>query len=388
MGVLNMTQLLQTHMRVVFRILKKMGVIVLMLMAVLTLFTFFYMKQDKFGKAPEGDRLARLANSPHYKEGKFQNLSITPELTEGNTLWSVTYAQFFKAASRRRPQDTIPSVKTDLLRIPADSNYLVWFGHSSYLMQIDGKRFLVDPVFSGNASPVPGTNRSFKGTDVYSADDLPEIDYLFISHDHYDHVDYETLVSLRPKIKHVICGLGVGAYLEGWGYDKQVLLERDWFETVDIGDGFKAHTEPARHFSGRGFTRNNTLWMSYVLETPSMKVYIGGDSGYDTHYAEVGRKHGPIDLAILDNGQYNVAWQYIHNLPHEVVQAAKDLRAKRLFPVHSSKFMMANHPWDEPLIKVSEFNAGAIPLVTPVIGEYVDLKDTRREFKRWWTGIQ
>jgi L-ascorbate metabolism protein UlaG (beta-lactamase superfamily) len=375
-------------MKIIFKIFKRIAIVLVVVVALLALIIPLYMRQDKFGKAPEGDRLTRLEKSPRFKNGKFQNLSVTPELTEGNTLWGVTYAQFFKAAPRRRPVDTIPSIKTNLHEIPLDSNYLVWFGHSSYLMQIDGKRFLVDPVFSGNASPVPGTNKSFKGTDIYKAEDLPEIDYLFISHDHYDHVDYETLLALKRKIRYVICGLGVGAYLEGWGYDKSVLLERDWYETVDLGDGFQAFTEPARHFSGRGFTRNNTLWMSYVLQTPSMKIYIGGDSGYDTHYAEVGRKHGPIDLAILDNGQYDAAWEYIHNLPEQVVQAAKDLKAKRLFPVHSSKFMMANHPWDEPLIKVTELNAGATPLVTPIIGEVVNLNDTSRQFKPWWIGIQ
>lgn len=374
-------------MKRVFRVFKRIILTLVVIAALLTISIKLYMKQEKFGKEPIGERLIRLAKSPHFKDGKFQNLSFTPELTDGNTLWGVTYNYFFNAAPRRRPVDIIPSVKRNLLSIPADSNYLVWFGHSSYLMQIDGMRFLVDPVFSGNASPVPGTNKAFKGTDVYTADDLPDIDYLFISHDHYDHLDYETLVALKKKIRHVICGLGVGAYFEGWGYDKNILIERDWYETIELREGFRAFAEPARHFSGRGFTRNNTLWMSYVLQTPSMKVYIGGDSGYDTHYAEIGRKHGPIDLVMLDNGQYNEAWHYIHNLPHEVVQAAKDLQAKRLFPVHSSKFMMANHPWDEPLIRVSELNAGSIPLMTPVIGELVDLNDNTREFETWWSKI-
>lgn len=369
-------------------LIKRIVLSIVLLGALLTIFIFFYMRQEKFGKAPASDRLSRMEKSPHFKDGKFQNLSVTPELTEGNSLLSVTYKQFFAAAPRRRPVDVIPSVKTDLLHIPADSNYLVWFGHSSYLIQIDGKRILVDPVFSGNASPVPYTNTSFKGTDIYTADDLPEIDYLFISHDHYDHVDYETLLALKKKIKKVICGLGVGAHFEQWGYDPAILDERDWYETIELGNGFKVFTEPARHFSGRGFTRNNTLWMSYVVQAPTMKFYIGGDSGYDTHYAEIGRKHGPIDLVMLDNGQYNVAWQYIHNLPHEVVQAAKDLRAKRLFPVHSSKFMMANHPWDEPLIQVSQLNAGNIPLVTPIVGELVNLDDSSRQFKPWWVGLK
>ncbi|HTF16487.1 MAG TPA: MBL fold metallo-hydrolase [Chryseolinea sp.] len=374
-------------MAFILRLLKKITLGIFVVAALLTLITVIYMRQDKFGKAPANNRLARIEKSPHFKQGKFQNLSFTPELTEGNTILGVTYRQLFAAVPRRRPVDVIPSVKTDLLSIPVDSNYLVWFGHSSYLIQIDGKRILVDPVFSGNASPLPYTNTSFKGTDIYTADDLPEIDYLFISHDHYDHVDYETLLALRKKVKKVICGLGVGAHFEQWGYDSALLDERDWYETIELEDGFKVFTEPARHFSGRGFTRNNTLWMSYVVQTPTMKFYIGGDSGYDTHYAEIGRKHGPIDLVMLDNGQYNTAWQYIHNLPREVVQAAKDLQAKRLFPVHSSKFMMANHPWDEPLIQVSELNAGNIPLVTPIIGELVDLNDTSRQFKPWWEGI-
>lgn len=198
-------------MKVLFRVFKRILITLSALIAALTVVVYLYMKQDKVGKGPDGDRMARMKQSPHYRDGKFQNLSFTPELTEGNTLWGVTYDYFFKAAPRRRPVDVIPSVKADLRSIPADSNYLVWFGHSSYLMQIDGKRFLVDPVFSGNASPVPGTNKSFKGTDVYTAADLPEIDYLFISHDHYDHVDYETLVALKNKIGRVVCGLGVGA---------------------------------------------------------------------------------------------------------------------------------------------------------------------------------
>lgn len=375
-------------MAYIFILFKRIVFVVFAMAAVLTLITLLYMRQDKFGKAPVNDRLTRMQKSPHFRNGKFYNLSETPELTEGNTLWGVAYKQFFEAAPRRRPEDVIPSVKSNLLTIPIDSNYLVWFGHSSYLIQLDGKRVLVDPVFSGNASPIPYTNTSFKGTDIYTVADLPEIDYLFISHDHYDHVDYETLLALKPKVKKVICGLGVGAHFEQWGYDPAVLDERDWFETIDLEGNFRVFTEPARHFSGRGFARNNTLWMSYVVQAPSMKFYIGGDSGYDTHYAEIGRKHGPIDLVMLDNGQYNVAWQYIHNLPREVVQAAKDLKAKRLFPVHSSKFMMANHPWDEPLIQVTELSDGTIPLVTPIIGELVDLNDTTREFKPWWTGIK
>ncbi len=361
----------------------------LVVAAVLTIAVVGYMRQDKFGKAPSGERLTRLQKSPHYRDGQFQNLSFTPTLVEGTSMVKVFYDFFFKTVPGVRPLDSIPSVKSDLKSIPADANYLVWFGHSSYLMQINGKRILVDPVFSGNASPVPGTNTSFAGTDRFTVNDLPDVDYLFISHDHYDHVDYETLVALKSRVRKVICGLGVGAHFEHWGYERSRIDERDWYESVQLDSGFIVHTEPTRHFSGRGFTRNNTLWMSYVLETPSVKVYIGGDSGYDTHYADIGRRHGPIDLAILENGQYNVAWRYIHNLPEDVLRAARDLQAKRIFPVHSSKFKLAYHPWDEPLIKVSEYNSEYnFPLVTPIIGEVVNLNDTTQQFRQWWVGVK
>ncbi len=363
--------------------------ITLIILVVLIIMIIFNPGQPKFGQSPGGERLEEIKRAANYSEGKFQNVHNTPQLTEGYGYMKVIYEFFFKKRPRRIPVDSIPSIKTDLLSIPKEKDFLVWFGHSSYLIQLDGKRILVDPVFSGNASPVPGTNKSFKGTDIYTVADLPDIDYLIISHDHYDHVDYETVIQLKPKTKTVICGLGVGAHFEHWGYSRDQIIEKNWNETITLDEGFIVYTAPARHFSGRGFSRNNTLWQSYILQSPSMKIYIGGDSGYDTHFAEIGERFGPVDLAILDNGQYDIKWRYIHMLPEEVLQASKDLKAKRLFPVHSSKFAMANHPWDEPLIKISELNKSlTIPLVTPVIGELVNLKDDRQTFTRWWSGIR
>ncbi len=364
-------------------------IITILLVATITIITIVYMRQDKFGQTPREARLERMKKSPHFKDGKFHNIHHTPELTEGNTMLSVTLDFLFNKAPRRRPIDVIPSIKTDIKNTPPTEDVLIWFGHSSYYMQLDGKRFLVDPVFSGNASPIPGTNTSFNGTDNYTVEDLPDIDYLIISHDHYDHVDYETLGKLKDKTSQVICGLGVGSHFEYWGYPQEIIHEKDWNETVALDSGFTIHTTTARHFSGRGFSRNNTLWMSYVLETPSLKIYVGGDSGYDTHYVEIGKKYGPIDIAVVENGQYDLKWKYIHNLPEEVLQAAVDLRARRMFPVHSSKFLMANHPWDEPLSKVTELNRRYnVPLITPIIGEIVYVKDSTQQFSRWWEGLK
>jgi len=370
------------------RIFKRIMITTFIIIGVLLTATLLYMRQDKFGKSPSGKRLESIKQSPNFKNGKFQNISKTPTLAEGHNYFEVLYDAYIKNKPRHYPTDIIPSVKTDLLNLPIDTDVLVWFGHSSYFIQIDGKRILVDPVFSGNASPIPRTVKSFKGTDIYTVADLPDIDYLFISHDHYDHVDYETLFALKDKTKKVICGLGVGSHFEYWGYDSSKIIEKDWNEKVELDSGFTVFIEPARHFSGRGFSKNNTLWASYVLQTPSMKIYIGGDSGYDTHYADIGNKYGSIDLAILDNGQYNEAWKYIHNLPEDVLKAAQDLKAKRIFPVHSSKFALGSHDWDEPLVKLTKLNKSYnIPLVTPIIGEFVYLKDTAQQFKQWWVGL-
>ncbi len=372
-----------------FKAFKRLIVVLFSIISIFIIILFFYMKQTKFGKNPSGERLALIEKSANYKDGQFKNLSTTTELSEGHTVLGSAYNHFFKASPRRRPTDIIPSIKTDLLNLSSDEDVLVWFGHSSYFMQMDGKRILVDPVFSGNASPVPGTNKPFKGTNIYSADDLPAIDYLFISHDHFDHLDYETIIRLKPKIGKVICGLGVGSHFEYWGYDTSKIIEKDWYCQVQLDSGFIAVITPARHFSGRTFLKNKTLWASYVLQTPTMKFFIGGDSGYDIHFAEIGEKYGPFDLAIVENGQYDAAWKLIHTLPQEVLQAAKDLKAKKLFPVHSSKFAEANHAWDEPLIKITELNKTAsIPLLTPMIGELVYLKNNEQLFKHWWVGLK
>ncbi len=366
-----------------------MFLLIVILISVLTVVVIVYIQQSKFGKVASGDRLDLINGSDNFKDGKFQNVNFTPGISDGYSILGVMYNQIFKKAPRRTPEDKIPSIRTNLLDLDIKDNVLIWFGHSSYFMQIDGKRILVDPVFSGNASPIPGTVKSFNGTDVYTVSDLPPIDYLFISHDHYDHVDYSTVIELKEKTNKVICGLGVGAHFEYWGYSKNQIIETNWHEAVKLDSGFTAFSTPARHFSGRKFTRNQSLWQSYVLQTPSQKIYIGGDSGYDTHFKEIGEKFGPIDLAILDNGQYNLAWRAIHMLPEEVLVAAQDLKAKRLFPVHSSKFALANHSWDEPLIKISELNkAHKIPLVTPRIGEIVNLNNTKQIFKQWWIGIE
>lgn len=375
-------------MKRAFKILKYIMTITIILTVILAIITIIYMQQEQFGKGISGTRLERMKHSKHYRDGVFSNLSPTPTLTEGYSMGGVMWDFIFKKNPRQKPIKAIPHVQTDLKSIPADSNVVIWFGHSSYYMQVNGLKILVDPVFSGNASPVPGTTKAFEGTNTYGVKDMPEIDYLLISHDHYDHLDYKTIKELNGKVKHVICGLGVGGYFEQWGFKPEIITEHDWDETIDVGNDIKIHTLTARHFSGRTFKRNTTLWLAYLLETPQQKIFIGGDGGFDKHFAEIGKRFGTIDLAILENGQYNVAWHAIHCLPDEVVQAAKDLNAMRVMPVHSGKFALSQHSWDEPLNEVSRLSKLAkIPLVTPVIGEVVWMDNKDQTFKEWWKGI-
>lgn len=359
------------------------------IIAVLAAVVYLFMQQPKFGKAPTGARLQRIQQSPHFKEGQFQNESHTPPLTEGASYISILGKFIFGKNKNGKPPAVLPSQKVNLRQLPPDADVLVWFGHSSYYMQLQGKKILVDPVLSGSASPVRFTTRSFEGSDVYTPDELPDIDYLFITHDHWDHLDYTTLQSLKGRIGKIVTGLGVGAHLEHWDFEPSRIIEKDWYEIAELGDGFAVHTAPARHFSGRGFKRNGTLWSSFVLSAPGYKIYIGGDSGFDGHFKKMGALHGPFDLAILENGQYDKNWKYIHMMPEEVVQAAQDLGAKKLMAVHWGKFTLANHDWNEPITRVAKASTQKnVPLLTPMIGEAVNLKDSLHNFQPWWENIR
>jgi L-ascorbate metabolism protein UlaG (beta-lactamase superfamily) len=357
-------------------------------MLVIAVGIFFFMSRPEFGKTAEGEKLKQLQNSPNFRQGSFQNLNPTPALTEG-----VTYAQvskeFLTAKTKdRRPPKKLPSQKTDLHQLNPEENVLVWFGHSSYFLQVDGKKILVDPVFSGNASPLPGTMKSFPGSDVYTTEDIPVIDYLFITHDHWDHLDHKTIVALKPKVKQVFTGLGVKDHLEHWGLNEKIIHEHDWNETIVPEPGFTIITTPARHFSGRKFKRNTSLWLSFILITPSMKIYLGGDSGYDQHFLEIGNTYGPFDLAILECGQYNKNWKYIHMMPEEVAQAAEDLKADHTVLVHWAKFPLAQHAWNEPPARATaEAERKGRSILTPMIGQAVLLHEPTKDNTKWWLEI-
>ena len=333
-----------------------------------------FLNQASFGRIPHGKRLERVKQSAHYDGREFVNEEKTVTMTGDRGFLEVWRDFLFGDKSKTVPSEPMKVIKTDLKSLPGERDWIVWFGHSSYLMNLSGKKVLVDPIFY-KASPVSFVNKMFDGTDVYKPDDMPDIDFLVITHDHWDHLDYQAVKELEPRVKKVVTALGVGEHLEYWGYPVEKLTELDWWEAVDLGGGFKVTATPARHFSGRDLHRNKTLWASFVFVSPKRTVWIGGDSGYGRHFSEIGGKFKNIDLAILENGQYNPDWKLIHTLPEELGRIMKDLNAKRYMTVHHSRFCLSNHPYWEPLENARRAAAeSGKPVLMPQMGEVVYLE--------------
>ncbi|HRG02045.1 MAG TPA: MBL fold metallo-hydrolase [Bacteroidia bacterium] len=335
------------------------------------------------GKNPSGKRLERIKQSPNYKNNAFQNLSHTEQLSK-DTSYAKIMKDNFSKSKHVEPKKVLPFVITDLHSIQAEEPTIVWFGHSSYLLKINGKTILVDPVFSGNASPFSFMIKAFKGADEYKAEHMPKIDLLLLTHDHYDHLDYKTLKQLRSKIKEIYCPLGVGSHLEYWGFEESRITELDWWETNSFANDIEITAAPARHYTGRTMVRSKMLWASYILKTKSHSIYLGGDSGYDTHFKKIGDQYGPFDIALLESGQYNTSWPNIHMMPEETVQASIDLKANVLFPIHWAKFALAMHDWDEPIKRVlKKAEELSVKVTTPMIGEPLMISKFH-ETKFWW----
>ncbi len=335
------------------------------------------------GKNPSGSFLKKIKQSSNYKSNGFENLSETPMMLQDGSYYDIL-KKFLNKNADTKPPSALPSIKTDLKNIQSEKPVIVWFGHSSYFIRIQNKNILVDPVFSGNASPVSFMVQAFEGSDVYNADDFPLIDFLILTHDHYDHLDYKTIKKFKSKSKQIYCSLGLSSHLIYWGFDKNSITEMDWWQTNNLDKNMTLTAAPARHFSGRGIKRYKTLWSSFILKTNSCSIYLGGDSGYDTHFKKIGKDFGPFDVAILEAGQYNTAWPLIHMMPEQTVQAAIDLHAKALMPVHWGKFALSMHAWDEPIKRVLKAADDVqLNVTTPMIGEPVILDEVYPS-KHWW----
>ncbi len=328
-----------------------LSILVLMVAAVVAV-----LQHPAFGRRMSAERMARIEASPNWRDGMFQNQQPTPQFTGNRNSLRALWTMLTRRDSNRVPVEPLPAVKSDLKSLPADRDWFVWFGHSSYMFQVGGKRFLVDPLLKMEF-PASLMLKPFKGTDIYSPDDMPEIDCLIITHEHWDHLDYATLRDLRGKVRHAVCPLGVAEYLEYWGYDKSIISELDWYDTCQMSNANsqwpmangQITALPSRHFSNRLLGgRDRTLWAAFMVEAGGRKVYIGGDGGYDDRFRQAREQFGTIDLAVMENGQYNPNWAYIHMLPQDLEQAILDMQPEQVFTVHHDKFSLSTHAWSEP----------------------------------------
>lgn len=339
------------------------------------------------GKLPSAVRLAELAKSPNWKNGSFANIEPTEVLRKGASYPKMLRDMFSRPKSTS-PSVALPSARADLMNLADSTPQIVWFGHSSYLISHNGFRILVDPVLFGTSAPVSFIGKPFPVTSPYAPDDMPNIDLLVISHDHYDHLDVVTLTKFRERIRRVVCPLGVSAHLTYWGFDPAIITEVDWHDRVNIADDIAITALPARHFSGRVFTRGKSLWASYALQLRQYKLFLGGDSGYDQQFKWIGANHGPFDFAFLECGQYGKDWPLIHMFPEETALAAVDLKTKQMLPVHWAKFVLANHTWFDPIDRLVVAAKDAdFELITPNIGSVVELGSVP-VINHWWSTIR
>lgn len=342
----------------------------------------------EFGGNHTDNDLVRYENTGHFKEGIFEN--ITPaDMTMTFDDVMTLLGKYWEGTpnSKPNPVPSIDKVSQSSLSVADSVTQLVWFGHSAFLLQIDGFTVLLDPMLGDTPSPHPllGTQRYQKELPI-NIDDLPQIDVMIISHDHYDHLDYNSILQLKDKTKAFYVPMGVGAHFKKWGIDSEAIHEMNWWETTSH-ESLEITFAPSRHFSGRGITdRSTTLWGSWIVKGSTENIYFSGDGGYGPHFKEIGKRYGPFDFAMMECGQYNELWKDIHMMPEETVQAAKDIQAKVFMPIHWGSFTLALHSWTDPIERVGKKASQLeMEMIHPRIGQIISkpFSDIRYQ-KKWW----
>jgi len=363
----------------IFQIL--IGIIIILPICVL-----LYMKLPQFGAKVTKARIREFEASPQFKKGRFRNYEFTRADMSFSKLPKLMQQSLFsgveKVPNRKLPQ--MQRDKRDFVGVPDDSFRMTWFGHSAYLLEIDGKKILLDPMLGPAASPVFFAVKRFNQTLPLSAEDLPELDAVIFTHDHYDHLDYSTILKIKDKVSHFYTPLGVGDHLIKWGVSPERITQLDWWQDARIAHLTLVCT-PTQHFSGRTFAdRDRTLWSSWVLQSKDKNLFFNGDSGYFRGFKEIGDRFGPFDVCYMECGQYHYMWKENHMVPEETAQAFLDLQGKQLIPVHWGSFTLAPHDWYDPIERLTKIcDSSGIHLVTPKIGETIDFND-RMVSVAWW----
>jgi len=348
----------------------------------ISLFVTFH---PTFGATAKGDSLRKIQNSKYYKNGTFQNIEPTSMQIKSENNRSILKEFILRNKKGKIPNKPLPTRTINKTLYQKDSNktLITWLGHSTILLKINNTTIITDPVFSKRASPIVFLGpKAFEYENQYNIEDLPKIDIVLISHDHYDHLDMKAIKKLKDKVTTFYVPLGVKAHLLKWGINENKIKELDWYEENEK-DNIKFISIPTRHFSGRGiFNRQTTQWTSWIIQTEQENIYFGGDSGYSKTFKEVGDKYKEFDIVFLENGAYDKRWKNIHMLPNQTIQAAIDLNTKVLMPIHQFKFDLAFHNWTEPIENLLKENKN-MTIATPKIGKTFTLNPKIPQ-EKWW----
>ena len=337
----------------------------------------------------------RVASSPHRRNGQFVNpagAAMTMSARKG-----MSALKEMLTRDGRRPKQPLPTAfgEGDMSPLRHPEEFAVtWFGHSTVMLEIDGLRLLIDPMLSDSTSPFPLIGDRFALREPIDIDRIPDPDAILISHDHYDHLDYDSIRRLAPRTGHFYTPLGVGTHLQKWEIPTDRITELDWGDetTVLLPPAYEASSSalritaaPTRHFSGRWLRdRNATLWTSWVITGQASRIFFSGDSGYGSHFREIGERYGPFDFTMIECGQYNKNWRRIHLMPEESVQAHRDIRGGVMMPIHWGAFTLAPHHWTEPVERArAAASQQGVRLALPRIGErFVPSRDIPTD--AWW----
>lgn len=340
-----------------------------------------------FGKRITRSEKQKFADLPHFIDGKFRN---TPPIVSPGGLETIQSLakDYFVGKADLHPANPMPSKKFER-HAGVESPHVTWLGHSCFLVEWKDKIILVDPMLGKVPLPFNIKDMRYPVEEAFDVESLPVIDWVVYSHDHYDHLDYDTLKLIKDRVRKFFVPLGMGKRLQGWGVPEHRIFELDWWESLD-DDGIRFTAAPARHFSGRlGIDYAETLWCSWVFEWEDYKLFYSGDSGYGKHFEEIGRRFGPFDLVMMECGQYDERWPGVHMHPEESMQAFLDANGQHVIPIHWGAFTLAFHKWDDPpeqMLQLAEQNGAHV--VIPKIGETVDIK-TLDSYKTtpWWKPV-
>jgi len=381
-------------MKRLFKILKRMILIVLGVILLFVCTVFLTMKfAPQFGGELSTAKKELYNSSSNFKDGKFINkdeLSVTPKITLSGFiqgLGSMFSNDSTTIISKPKKNIKVQNIDVSNIKVVNDSTRLVWFGHSTFLLQLKNKNILIDPMFGQVPSPISWAGgKRFSAKLPIEIENLPKIDAVILSHDHYDHLDYGSILKLKDKVEMFYTPLGMSIHLEKWGITKERIVELDWWESVE-NDNLTFRCTPSQHSSGRKLNAmSSTLWASWIIKSDDKNIFFSGDGGYAEHFKEIGKKYGPFDFAMLECGQYNEQWPLLHMFPEQTAQAGLDIQAKQIMPIHWAGFRLSNHAWQEPverLIKAAK--KLDLPVIVPKIGEPILIKPTiNYSNESWW----